>query len=811
MYQIIETYNYIPQKIKNDKCQIVLIVFNFEERNIVLSIEPNYNVPDVTYKNIIELCNTNKIEWKNQTIGSITSELRKKHYDQDHHRHKFTKKEREQLFTQFNKKCKTCQKELKTFHIDHILPLASGGTNDEDNLQILCKECHFTKTKAEQDNHDYIKLSDTSSSYNDQVFDVMTSNTSSIKSFVETFVTKHKKSDIIYKIDMNKSRKNSIYYNVCDYPLFTVMDEVKIFISTVDYTHTGLYFLETDLYFPIRGNGWYSHAMVMFLIENSLITTDNIKYYIHSSLKIESKYFNSFIDECYNLNDGYQKLKVNSMIGSFKPSKKTNYRTLFIGTDLNTIYYHYLRSKGSFIDTFVINGLTYYQVLEKTESQNEESETAIYNMVLELENINLYKLSKLIEQNDGRVLDVNTDCCNCTFKNNVFPFKLDESNNLTEFCHDKLVPKYRLEESKERLKTQLLPRWTRTETYAFKQHEWQVLEDDGSNDFQPMVEQILNMNKSIFIEGRAGTGKSTFIKSLHAEMDKRDIKYISLAPTNKACRIINGITCAKFAISFNIKSFKNDKYKYIFIDEISMMSEMYYKFIMFLKRTNPNIKFILAGDFSQLLPVGDRLEDCDYKNKLALHELCDGNKFELSKCRRSDDTLFNMLKDDNISNIKKEQFTNDSTFQNICYTNKKRIAVNEIMMQKHKRLVKEKPLMLPKLEHDENSQDVQLMRGVPVIARVNSKSLDIANNELFKIKKISTDFITIKDEHAKSIDIPIESFQKLFYPAFAITVHKSQGSTFNTPYTVHEWERFNNRLKYVALSRSTDIKNINVL
>ena len=65
-------------------------------------------------------------------------------------------------------------------------------------------------------------------------------------------------------------------------------------------------------------------------------------------------------------------------------------------------------------------------------------------MVLELENINLYKLSKLIEQNDGRVLDVNTDFCNCTFKNNVFPFKLDESNNLTEFCHDKLVPKIQI-------------------------------------------------------------------------------------------------------------------------------------------------------------------------------------------------------------------------------------------------------------------------------------------------------------------------------------------------------------------------------
>ena len=79
---------------------------------------------------------------------------------------------------------------------------------------------------------------------------------------------------------MNKSRKKSIYYNVCDYPLFTVMDEVKIFINTVDYTHTGLYFLETDLYFPIRGNGWYSHAMVKYCVDNLLINQSDIKCYL---------------------------------------------------------------------------------------------------------------------------------------------------------------------------------------------------------------------------------------------------------------------------------------------------------------------------------------------------------------------------------------------------------------------------------------------------------------------------------------------------------------------------------------------------
>ena len=55
---------------------------------------------------------------------------------------------------------------------------------------------------------------------------------------------------------------------------------------------------------------------------------------------------------------------------------------------------------------------------------------------------------------------------------------------------------------------------------------------------------------SIHIDGRAGTGKSTLIKQLQAEMAKRDIKHVSLAPTNKACRIINAITLHRFVRTY---------------------------------------------------------------------------------------------------------------------------------------------------------------------------------------------------------------------------------------------------------------------
>ena len=98
-----------------------------------------------------------------------------------------------------------------------------------------------------------------------------------------------------------------------------------------------------------------------------------------------------------------------------------------------------------------------------------------------------------------------------------------------------------------------------------------------------------------------------------------------------------------------------------------------------------------------------------------------------------------------------------------------------------------------------------------IIARKNNKDLDIANNDTFTIRKIDIkkEMIIITDNE-KDIDIPINEFQKMFYLSFCITVHKSQGSTFNHSYTIHEFNLFDERLKYVALSRSTDKNPINI-
>ena len=46
-----------------------------------------------------------------------------------------------------NWKCHSCQSQLDaSFEVNHILALQDGGTNQVDNLEALCRNCHGQKT-----------------------------------------------------------------------------------------------------------------------------------------------------------------------------------------------------------------------------------------------------------------------------------------------------------------------------------------------------------------------------------------------------------------------------------------------------------------------------------------------------------------------------------------------------------------------------------------------------------------------------------------------------------------------------------------
>ena len=119
-----------------------------------------------------------------------------------------------------------------------------------------------------------------------------------------------------------------MYYSKCNYPLFTVLDQVQPFKPNMSYKKPALYHIKAELYFPTRGNGWHSHAMITDLIQNKLITTAKIEYVIYSSKVVFHDHFNSFIDEIYSIKDGYEKLQINCMIGSSKPGGREHLKTV---------------------------------------------------------------------------------------------------------------------------------------------------------------------------------------------------------------------------------------------------------------------------------------------------------------------------------------------------------------------------------------------------------------------------------------------------------------------------------------------------
>ena len=65
-------------------------------------------------------------------------------------------------------RCKYCdeQVDVKDTRIDHVIPLAAGGSDDDSNLQNLCQPCHLPKTQIESLDNEHVVTSATESPFN---------------------------------------------------------------------------------------------------------------------------------------------------------------------------------------------------------------------------------------------------------------------------------------------------------------------------------------------------------------------------------------------------------------------------------------------------------------------------------------------------------------------------------------------------------------------------------------------------------------------------------------------------------------------
>lgn len=70
---------------------------------------------------------------------------------QRHRRKKFAEWEKRLIAWQQRYRCAVCSKMLPfAWELDHINPLFNGGSNDRENVQILCGCCHGAKSILER-------------------------------------------------------------------------------------------------------------------------------------------------------------------------------------------------------------------------------------------------------------------------------------------------------------------------------------------------------------------------------------------------------------------------------------------------------------------------------------------------------------------------------------------------------------------------------------------------------------------------------------------------------------------------------------
>ena len=77
-----------------------------------------------------------------QLIDDIINES----YEKNKDKRLFNKSDNANKLIEQNNVCNNCKISKENYEVDHIIPWAKGGKTSYDNLQVLCKDCHFKKS-----------------------------------------------------------------------------------------------------------------------------------------------------------------------------------------------------------------------------------------------------------------------------------------------------------------------------------------------------------------------------------------------------------------------------------------------------------------------------------------------------------------------------------------------------------------------------------------------------------------------------------------------------------------------------------------
>lgn len=400
-----------------------------------------------------------------------------------------------------------------------------------------------------------------------------------------------------------------------------------------------------------------------------------------------------------------------------------------------------------------------------------------------------------------------------------------------------------------------------------------------NDQFKKAIDLMNDTRKSLFITGKAGTGKSTLLDYFCAKSKKRPVV---LAPTGIAALNVKGQTIHRFFNFYidvtpqrikekktkpkNSKLYKN--LKTIIIDEVSMLrADLLDCIDTFLKMYGPEpkeafggVQMIFVGDLYQLPPVVTSKEKDIFTTHYKTPYFFSAHAFrnfeieiiELEKVYRQKDPAFiellnkirnNSVEDKDIIYLNSRNIENNAIDANKFYitlttTNKKADEINDMHLEKLRgksfhstaeikgdfgkeyfptatELNFKPKAQIMLLNNDQKKRWVNGSIGIIESVKKDEERQEYlkvrlqANDSLVSVYPYIWEVYRFTFDGRSIISEAIGTFtQYPFRLAWAVTIHKSQGKTFDDLIIDIGTGTFVTGQMYVALSRCTSFDGI---